>query len=92
MRPKAIKKILEFSENDYADNGLLARMVSRLRKAATEEEILRQIEIEEEVDNTIEQHIREKQELAEKLDELAAENAALKRRLETLENQLDEEE
>ena len=86
------KKMLEFSENDYADNGLLARMVSRLRKAATEEEILRQIEIEEEVDNTIEQHIREKQELAEKLDELAAENAALKRRLETLENQLDEEE
>lgn len=84
--------MLEFSENDYADNGLLARMVSRLRKAATEEEILRQIEIEEEVDNTIEQHIREKQELAEKLDELAAENAALKRRLETLENQLDEEE
>lgn len=31
----------------------------------TEEELVRKIEIEEEVENTIEQHIREKQELAE---------------------------
>ena len=32
--------------------------------------MLRKIEIEEEVENTIEQHIREKQELAEKNNEL----------------------
>jgi len=63
------KKTLEFSEKDFENDELLQLIVSRLRKAATEEELLRKIEIEEEVENTIEQHIREKQELAEKLSE-----------------------
>jgi hypothetical protein len=64
------KKTLEFSEKDFENDELLKLIVSRLRKAATEEELLRKIEIEEEVENTIEQHIREKQELAEKNNEL----------------------
>lgn len=63
------KKTLEFSEKDFEDDELLLLIAGRLRKAATEEELLRKIEIEEEVENTIEQHIREKQELAERLSE-----------------------
>ncbi len=54
----------------------------------TEEELVRKIEIEEEVENTIEQHIREKQELAEKVGNLKDENVELKKRLEELEQQL----
>ncbi len=89
------KKTLEFSEKDFENDELLKLIASRLRKAATEEELLRKIEIEEEVENTIEQHIREKQELAEKVGdlkdenvELKDENVELKKRLEELENQL----
>ncbi|MEM1119517.1 MAG: hypothetical protein AAGJ18_03670, partial [Bacteroidota bacterium] len=47
------------------------------RKAATEEELLRKIEIEEEVEGTIEQHIREKQELSEKVTSLEGRNDKL---------------
>lgn len=82
------KKTLEFSEKDFENDELLQLIASRLRKAATEEELLRKIEIEEEVENTIEQHIREKQELAEKVGTLEDENVELKKRLEDLENQL----
>ena len=64
------KKTLEFSEKDFENDDLLQLIASRLRKTATEETLLRKIEIEEEVENTIEQHIREKQELAEKNYEL----------------------
>ncbi|MEM1122828.1 MAG: hypothetical protein AAGJ18_20450, partial [Bacteroidota bacterium] len=63
------KKTLEFQEKDFEGDELLKMIADRLRKAATEEELLRKIEIEEEVEYTIEQHIREKQELAEKLSE-----------------------
>lgn len=87
------KKTLEFSEKDFENDDLLKLIASRLRKAATEEELLRKIEIEEEVENTIEQHIREKQALAEKVGDLKDENVELKdenvelrKRLEKLEN------
>ena len=89
------KKTLEFSEQDLENDELLKLIATRLRKAATEEELLRKIEIEEEVENTIEQHIREKQELADKNVELKDENVGLKdenvelkKRLEELKNQL----
>lgn len=82
------RKTLEFSEKDFENDDLLQLIASRLRKAATEEELLRKIEIEEEVENTIEQHIREKQELSEKVGNLTDENSDLKKRLEELENQL----
>ncbi len=64
------KKTLEFSEKDLENDDLLQLIAKRLRKAATEEDLLRKIEIEEEVENTIEQHIREKQILAEKNSKL----------------------
>ena len=73
------KKTLEFSEKDFEDDELLKMIASRLRKAATEEELLRKIEIEEEVENTIEQHIREKQELQDEVSRLKRELEELKK-------------
>lgn len=67
------KKTLEFQEKDFENDALLSLIAKRLRKAATEEELLRKIEIEEEVENTIEQHIREKQQLQEEVAELKKE-------------------
>ena len=80
------KKTLEFSEKDFENDELLQLIASRLRKAATEEELLRKIEIEEEVENTIEQHIREKQELAEKNNELNEALSAKNEEIERLRN------
>ena len=85
---KGDKKTLEFTEKDFENDELLQLIANRLRKAATEEELLRKIEIEEEVESTIEQHIREKQELTEKVDNLRDENDELKKRLKELESQL----
>lgn len=64
------KKTLEFQEADLEDDELLQMIADRLRKAATEEKLLRNIEIEEEIESTIEKHIREKQALAEKNNRL----------------------
>lgn len=85
------KKTLEFSEKDFENDDLLQLIASRLRKAATEEELLRKIEIEEEVENTIEQHIREKQELAEKNNELNEALSAKDEEIERLRKLLEKE-
>ena len=55
----------------------------------TEEELLRKIEIEEEVENTIEKHIREKQALSEKNKELQTELSEKDQLIEALRRQLD---
>ena len=60
------EKILEINERELDDNKSLRLMVERLRNAAADEEMLNQVEILEEVEGMIEDHIREKQELAEK--------------------------
>ena len=62
MKDAQITRLLLLLEN----NELLCLIANILRKAAMEEEVLRKIEIEGEVESTIEQHIREKQELIEK--------------------------
>ena len=66
------RKTLEFQEKDFENDDLLQLIAKRLRKAATEEELLRKIEIEEEVENV----------------ELKDKNVELKRKLEELEKQL----
>lgn len=83
------KKTLEFEEEDFEGDDLLQLIADRLRRAATEEELLRKIEIEEEVESTIEQHIREKQELAEEVSGLKGENLELKKELDKLRKELD---
>jgi len=62
-------KTLEIAEPEIEGDKVLEMMVNRLRRAATEEAVLRGIEIEEEVENVIEQHIRDKQELKERLEQ-----------------------
>lgn len=74
-------KLLKLNEKDLGDNELLKLMVNRLRKAATEEDVLRNIEIEEEVEGTIERHVRKNQELAEKNSTLSEKNNELKSEL-----------
>ncbi len=66
-----------FKEKTFADNNLKL-IANRPIKATTEEVMLRRIEIEKEVESIIEQHIREKQKLAEKVDDLEDENENLK--------------
>lgn len=62
-------KTMEIGEMEIEGDKVLEMMINRLRRAATEEEILRGIEIEEEVENVIEQHIRDKQVLQEKYEQ-----------------------
>jgi len=71
------KKILEISENTLQEHDLLHLMAERLRAAASDEGVLRKAELEEEVEETIDSHIREKQELAEENTELQKENSEL---------------
>lgn len=59
-------RILEFKMGDIKDE-LLQKIVDRLIKASANEEVLQQIELEEEMENLIEKHIREKENLKEKL-------------------------
>ncbi len=84
------KKIMEISEKELEGSELLQKMAERLRKAATEEDILKKLEIEEEVENTIENHIREKQNLKEKNEELKDQNEELKDENEELKKKLKE--
>ena len=63
------RKTLELSEQDIKDNELLKQVAERLRRAATEEKLLKQIEVEEEIENIIEKHIREKQQMAKERQE-----------------------
>jgi len=81
-------KILEIAEQDLEGSELLKQMAERLRRAATDEEILKKLDIEEEVETRIENHIREKQNLKEKNDQLKGENEDLKKKLKTLEKKL----
>jgi len=74
-------KLLEISNEELTGDDLLELLADRLRKAATDEDILRGIEIEEEVEDTIDQFIRDNEELKE-------ENTELKKRLEELEKQV----
>ena len=71
-------KILEIDPELIGKNMLLLKMTERLRRAATEEQILNKAELVEEVENVIEQHIREKQDALEENDNLKGENDNLK--------------
>ena len=84
------EKILEIKETELGDNELLRLMAERLRNAAADEEILNQVEILEEVEGMIEEHIREKQELAEKNAGLTDTNAQLLKEIEELKKRLGE--
>jgi hypothetical protein len=52
---------------ENAEDALLQKIVDRLIKASADEEVLQQIELEEEMENLIDKHIREKEDLKEEL-------------------------
>ena len=60
-------KFLEISEEEIKGDELLEMVAKRLRKGAMDEELLREIEIEEEVDEMIDQYIREMEDLKERI-------------------------
>lgn len=84
-------RILEYRAEE-ADEGLIRKIVDRLMRAAADEDLLLQMEVEEEVERTIEKHIREKEDLKDRLNK---EKEDLKDRLnkekEDLKDQLNKE-
>lgn len=77
-------RLMEVNEAEFSDNGLIRAMLARLREGATDEVVLRRMKIEEEVESTIDQHIREKQDLKERL------NNAIKSKDEAIKSKDDE--
>ncbi|MFK7983145.1 MAG: hypothetical protein AB8G86_24410 [Saprospiraceae bacterium] len=72
------KKFLEINEQLLKSNDLLQLMSGRLREAATDEQVIEGILIEQEVEEVIDQHIREKEALKEENEGLKGENEDLK--------------
>jgi len=58
-------KFLEITEELVKSNDLLKLMSRRLKEAATDEKIIDRIFIEQEIEEIIDQHIRDKEELRE---------------------------
>ncbi len=71
-------KFLELKEELIKEHELLELMSGRLKDAALDKEILEGILIEQEFEEALDQHIREKEELIEENDELKGENSELK--------------
>ena len=81
-------KFLEINEELLKDNELLQLMSGRLKEAATDKEVIEGIFIEQEVEEVIDQHIRENEELTEEIGELKGENDDLRKQLEAMKKQL----
>ena len=63
------RRLLEISEIELDKDPLLRKMIERLRKAAVDTDILKRIEIEEQVEGRIEKQLRKVAELKEVLEE-----------------------
>ena len=77
-------RLLDIDESEYVESELFQAMFKRLQKGATDGDVLLKMELEEEVENTIEKHLREKEELAEKVE---LQDEALKKKDEELAKQ-----
>lgn len=64
-------KLMEIREEDLPKNELTNKILTRLQKGATDEEVLKQMIVEEEVEGRIDKHVREKEELTKQKNELA---------------------
>ena len=67
------KRLMEISEKEFQKDSLLKQIVDRLLRAAADEELLAKMEMEEEVEEMIEKHLRENQELKGENQELKGE-------------------
>lgn len=77
-------KLLEISDKDLVEDELLLRIAERLRRAATNEKILRAIELEEEVESAIDKYVREKEEAEERYLGAREEVVSLKKEINEL--------
>lgn len=82
-------RILEIDPALLEDSPLTELITDRLRQAATEEKILREAILEEEVEHTIEQYVREKQELSDIKDKLQEERDELQSKNDELESEVE---
>lgn len=78
------RHLVELSIDEINEYELLKKMAERLQRAAADEEILEKMELEDEVDNLIEEHIRENEVLKEEIQVLAND---IKEKEEALETQ-----
>lgn len=62
-------KLMEINEANFSKNPLLSDIIKRLKQATNDKQVLNKMLIEDEVESTIEHHIREKQVLKSQLDE-----------------------
>jgi hypothetical protein len=62
------KRLVELSDDDLNKYQLLKKIAQRLKRAASDEDVLAKMDLEDEVDNLIEKHIRENQLLKETLE------------------------
>jgi len=82
------KKFLEIKEELVKSNDLLELMSGRLKEAATDEKIIEGILVEQEVEEVIDQHIRDKEELKEALKKRDEKLKEQNRLIEALQKQL----
>jgi len=82
------KKFLEIDKELVKDNELLMLMSERLKDAALDEEVIEGMLIEQEVEEVIDQHIREKQEKDETIKEQSEELKEQAKLIEELQKQL----
>jgi len=61
-------RLVELSEEEVNKYQLLKKIAHRLKRAASDESVLAKMDLEDEVDNLIEKHIRENEELKEALE------------------------
>jgi len=84
-------KLMEIGQRELPENELTNKILARLRQGATEEYILKQMMIEDEVESAIDKHVREKEEIKEELktkdEELKTKDEELKTKDEELEKQ-----
>ncbi|MEM9887780.1 MAG: hypothetical protein AAF849_17935 [Bacteroidota bacterium] len=81
------RKFLEIDKDITEGNELLEMMLNRLKEAATDANLIESIYIEEEVEEEIDEHIREKEDLREQNEDLREQNEGLQEQNEGLQEQ-----
>ena len=82
------KRLLQISESLIPDDTLSRRLTERLRRAATDEDILRGMDIEDEYESTLDMFVRKLNERDEMLKQKDEELEAQRRMIEELKKQL----
>jgi len=81
---KADPKLLEIDENDFDGNELIKKIIDRLQKGATNEEVLKKMLVEEEVENAFDKIVRKFEQSGEVIK---AKDIALEAKEDTIKDQ-----